>query len=206
LRETAGGRQTAVTDSAAPATTRGGSGSMDIVARAQGMLTRPREEWAVVAGEPGDTKSLLMGYAVPLAAIPAAVGFLVSLMTGVGIIRALFLAIVQYVLSLVGIWLVSKIVEMLAPRFGGMADEPQAVKLVMYSYTAAWIASIVGIIPLIGWIVALLGALYSLYTFYIGAPIVMRVAENRAFLFTLAVIICAIIVNMLIGVVLLLFI
>jgi hypothetical protein len=179
---------------------------MDIVARAQGMLTRPREEWAVVAGEPGDTKSLLMGYAVPLAAIPAAVGFLVSLMTGVGIIRALFLAIVQYVLSLVGIWLVSKIVEMLAPRFGGMANEPQAVKLVMYSYTAAWIASIVGIIPLIGWIVALLGALYSLYTFYIGAPIVMRVAENRAFLFTLAVIVCAIIVNMLIGVVLLLFI
>ncbi|MBX6375584.1 MAG: hypothetical protein IRZ13_15305 [Acetobacteraceae bacterium] len=35
---------------------------MDIVARAKGMILNPREEWAAVAGETADTKSLLLGY------------------------------------------------------------------------------------------------------------------------------------------------
>jgi len=174
---------------------------MDIVARAQGMLMRPREEWAVVAGEPADTKSLFMGYAVPLAAIPAVMGFLAALLWtgGRGLFGALLASIVSYILGLVGLWVIGKVVEFLAPKFGGAADEPQAMKLVVYSYTAAWVAGIVLIIPVIGGIIALLGALYSLYTFYIGAPIVVRVAENQAFIFTIAVIVVAIVIGVVIA-------
>jgi hypothetical protein len=172
---------------------------MDIVARAQGMLTRPREEWAVVAGEATDARSLFTGYAMPLAAIPAVVGFIALLFAGVGFFRALFLAIVQYVLSLVAIWIVGKIVEFLAPKFGGATDEPQAMKLVVYSGTAWWLAMILAFIPILNLIIVLLGALYSLYTFYIGAPIVVRVPEDRALVFTIAVAVVAVVINFVIS-------
>lgn len=49
---------------------------MDIVARAKGLITRPREEWEAIAGEPTDTASLFKGYVAPLSAIPAVAGFI----------------------------------------------------------------------------------------------------------------------------------
>lgn len=181
---------------------------MDIVARAKGMIMNPRGEWATVAGEAADSKSLLLGYAAPLAAIPAVAGFLATLILlgGRGIVSALISSIVGYVLGLVGIYVVAKIVEMLAPRFGGMADEPTAMKLVVYAATAAWVFGAAIIVPIIGWIVVLIGALYSLYTFYLGAAPVARVPDNQTVVFTIAVIVVAIVVNFLIGLVVRLFI
>ncbi|MBW8270488.1 Yip1 family protein [Caldovatus aquaticus] len=180
---------------------------MDIVARAQGMIRNPRGEWARIAGEAADTRALLLGYAAPLAAIPAVAGFLATLLLfgGRGVASALVSSIVGYVLGLVGLYIVAKIVEVLAPKFGGVADEPTAMKLVAYAATASWVFGAAVIIPLIGWIVALIGALYSLYTFYLGAPPVVRVPENQAVVFTIAVLVVAIVVNLLIGLVVQLF-
>ena len=48
---------------------------MDIVARAKGLITRPREEWMAIAREPSDTASLFKGYVMPVSAIPAVAGF-----------------------------------------------------------------------------------------------------------------------------------
>ncbi len=174
---------------------------MDIVARAQNMIMRPREEWAVIAGEPADSRSLLAGYAAPLAAIPAVAGFVAVLMWtgGRGVAGALTGAILNYVLTLVGVYVIAKVVEFLAPKFGGVADEPTAMKLVVYAFTASWVAGAAVIVPLIGWIVALLGGLYSLYTFYIGTAPVARVPGNQSLVFTVAVIVVAIVINIVIG-------
>ncbi|MBX6375583.1 MAG: YIP1 family protein [Acetobacteraceae bacterium] len=128
-------------------------------------------------------------------------GFLATLIVfgGRGIFGALVSSIVGYVLGLVGLYVVAKIAEMLAPRFGGMADEPTAMKLVAYAATASWVFGAAVIIPLIGWIVALFGSLYSLYTFYLGTTPVVRVPENQAVVYTAAVIVVAIVVNIIIG-------
>jgi hypothetical protein len=176
---------------------------MDIVARAKGMILNPREEWATVAGESTDTRSLLLGYAAPLAAIPAVAGLVVTLalLDGRGIAGVLFSSLVGYVLGLVGVYIVAKIVETLAPRFGGTADEPTAMKLVVYAATASWVFGAAVIVPLIGWIVALIGALYSLYLFYLGTAPVARVPEGQAVVFTVAVVVVAIVVNILIAIV-----
>jgi hypothetical protein len=174
---------------------------MDIVARAKGMILSPREEWQVVAGESADTKSLLVGYAVPLAAIPAVAGFLAVLILtgGRGIVDALVSSIIGYILSLVGLYVIAKVIEMLAPKFGGSADEPTAMKLATYAFTASWVAGAAIIIPVIGWLVSLVGGLYSLYTFYIGTTPVARVPENQSLVFTIAVIVVAVVINIVIG-------
>ena len=42
---------------------------MNLVARVKGILTNPRQEWAVIDQEPVNVAKLLTGYVLPLAAI-----------------------------------------------------------------------------------------------------------------------------------------
>ena len=74
------------------------------------------------------------------------------------------------------------------------------MKLAAYSPTAMWLAGVFALVPTLG-IFALLG-LYSLYIPYKGAPVVAGVPEDRALVFTPALLACAIALNLLIGLVL----
>ena len=181
---------------------------MDIVARAKGLILRPEQEWQAIAAEPADTAGLFTGYAVPMALIPAVAGFIgAALITGmmggmmgtarVGMLSLLMHSVVAYVLGLAGVYVLGKIIQMLAPRFGGTGEEVPAMKLAVYSPTAAWLAGIFAIIPPLA-ILGILG-LYSLYLFYVGAAPVARVARDKTVVFTLLVIVCAIVVNILVG-------
>ena len=49
---------------------------MNLVERAKNIVLQPNQEWPVIAGEAADTKSLFVGYAVPLAAIPSIAAWL----------------------------------------------------------------------------------------------------------------------------------
>ncbi len=180
---------------------------VDIVSRAKALIMQPRQEWAVIAAEPADTRSLILGYAAPLALIPAIAGLIggflfssmMSSMMGVRIslFSLLLQTIVAYVLGLVGVWVLGKLIQALAPRFGGVDDEVAAMKLAAYSPTASWLAGVFVAIPVLG-ILSLLG-LYSLYLFYTGAPAVTRVPQDKALIFVVAVILCAIVLYLLIG-------
>ena len=179
---------------------------MDIVARAKGLITRPREEWSVIAGEASDTASLFKGYVMPMAAIPAIASFIglalfarmfAGVLPGFSIGALLVQSILSYILGLAGVWVFGKIVQFLAPRFGGSGEEVPAMKLAAYSPTASWLAGAFAILPPLS-ILALLG-LYSLYILYKGVPVVTRVPEDRALVFTLALIVCGIAMYLVIG-------
>ena len=66
------------------------------------------------------------------------------------------------------------IVDALAPTFGGEKNFIQSLKLTAYSYTAAWIAGIFQLIPFLGGILSLLGAVYAWYTFYLGVAVMKK--------------------------------
>ena len=182
---------------------------VDIVSRAKALILQPRQEWGVIAAEPADTKGLILGYAAPLALIPAVAGLIggamLSSMMGnmmgvrIGVFTLLLHAVVSYVLGLAGIWVLGKLIQVLAPRFGGVEDEVSAMKLAVYSPTASWLAGIFAVIPFLGFL-GLLG-LYSLYLFYTGAPAVTRVPQDKALIFTVVVVLCAILLFMLVGMV-----
>lgn len=72
------------------------------------------------------------------------------------------------------------VVAQAAPRFGGVGDRGQALKLVALCGTAVWIAGVFGIYPALGVPAAILGAIWSLYALYVGLPEIMRVDRDRA--------------------------
>lgn len=175
---------------------------MDIVSRAKGLLTQPQVEWNAVAAEPASVRGLFTGYVVPLSAIPAVAGFIgatVLIGAAVGWTALLTGAVTSYILGLVGVFVLGKIIELLMPGFGAPADGIAAMKLAAFAPTASWVAGIFLLLPVVGALLSLVGALYSIYLFYVGVPIVTRVPAQKAALFTLAVFVVALLINLVIG-------
>jgi hypothetical protein len=183
---------------------------MALMDRVKNILLTPKKEWPVIDAEQASVGGLYTGYIIPLAAItPIAsiIGWSVFGMSipFVGSIRlpigyAVRNALVSYVLGLVGVYLLALIIDALAPTFGGQKNIVQALKAAAYSYTAAWVAGILTIIPMLG-IIILLASLYCLYLLYVGLPIVMKAPQDKAMGYTVVVVLVAIVLWIVIAVI-----
>ncbi len=177
----------------------------DIVSRVKAIVMSPKSEWPVIAEETATVADIYTKYVILLAAIPAVVGFIVASFIGINIpfggtfrvpiMSGLSSALVTYVLSLAGIYIVALIVDALAPTFGGTKNQIQALKVTAYAYTAYWVASIAQIIPGIGMLIVLAGGIYSLYLFYLGLPVLMKSPSERALPYTAVVVLSAIVIG-----------
>lgn len=179
-----------------------------IIERAKAILLTPRTEWPVIADETTSAQDIYVRYVAPLVGI----GVLASLIGGVligipipllgtvrlGIGAALGGAILRFVLTFVAIFVVTMIVDALAPTFGGRKDALRALKVTAYSFTPAWVAGILTIVPALGFVAALLG-LYGLYLMYLGLPVLMRAPADKALGYTVVVVLCAIVLNVVVA-------
>ena len=69
-----------------------------------------------------------------------------------------------------------------------------------YAVIVSSIPAVIGLmVPVAGLLVVLLGLAYSIYLFYLGAPLVAKVPADKAVPFTVAVSICAILLSVVIG-------
>ena len=183
---------------------------MGLVDRAKNICLTPKTEWPVIAGETTTTKSLMTGYVAPLAIIGPIAGFIGGSIIGhtlpfVGTYRTPLLAgigiaIFTFVMAFVGVFILSLIIDALAPTFGGEKNKQQALKVAVYAYTPAWLAGILSIIPFLG-LLAILAALYSLYLLYLGLPRLMKCPEDKSIGYTVVVVICAIVLSVVISMV-----
>ena len=180
--------------------------STSFAARAKALITRPADEWPVIAAESATPADLMRGWAVPLAAIGPVAGFIHGQLFGFGalgisyrpgIVAGLSTLVVSYILGLVGVVVLALVAQNVAPRFGGVADRASAFKLVVYGSTAAWVAGVFQLIPGLG-LLAILG-LYSLYLYYLGATPVMRVPQDKAAGFTAVTILAAVLLYIVVG-------
>jgi Yip1 domain len=179
--------------------------SPSLVARVKGILFRPTAEWEVIEREPATVKGLFTGYAAILAAIGPVAGLIGSTVFAMGIFRAgspvgaIAGALVGYVMALVGAFVLGLIIDALAPSFGGVSNRLNAMKVAVYSSTASWLAGIFSILPLLG-ILGIVG-LYSLYLLYRGLPTLMKAPADKSLVYTIVVIIAAVVIWMVIGVI-----
>ena len=177
---------------------------MNLVARVKGLLMTPRQEWAVIDGEALNTGQLLTGYVLPLAAIgplAAAIGWSAFGMGGLFRMSfgyAISYAITMFILSVIGVFVCAWVVKALAPTFGATPNMQQAIKVAAYSPTAAWVAGIVNLLPALAF-VGIIGGLYSLYLLYVGLPMLMKSAPDKAMSYTIVVIIVTIVVYIVAG-------
>jgi hypothetical protein len=180
-----------------------------LLARFKGILLSPRSEWSVIAGEHTGVGALFTGYVLPLAAVAAIISFIRMTVIGIRVpfgdaIRVPFTAgLMQAVLScamaVVGVGLVALIINLLAPTFGGTRDGRNALKTAAYSLTAAFLGSLLSLLPL-GTLLSLCAGLYGIYTLYLGLPVVMGSRPDKAVGYTAAVVICTILVGVIFGV------
>lgn len=175
---------------------------MALVDRARAMIVSPAREWPVVAIESTPIRTLFTSYIIPLAAIPAICGLIGGIVLSAiflhnGLIGAIVGAIIQFVFAILGVAIIGLVAEALAPSFDGTKDRVQAFKWIGYAYTAAWVAGIALLVPVLGSLVALVGGLYSLYVLYLGAQPMMNVPQSKALGFTVVVIIVAVVINVL---------
>jgi hypothetical protein len=180
---------------------------MNLVERAKNILLAPAKEWDVIKGEQLTIVDMFSKYAMILAAIPAIAGFigysLIGISFGFGTFRvpigtSLVWAILQYILSLGGVFLLAFIMDALAPTFGCTKNLVAAVKIVVFSYTAAWVAGILNIIPSLAILVGL-ASIYSLYLMYIGLQKIKDVPQDKMVGYFVVTIIAAVVVFMVVG-------
>jgi hypothetical protein len=177
---------------------------MHLLKRVRGIILRPDAEWGTIAAEPADARALLLNYAAILALIPAVCGFIGASLIGVRaggetfrtpLLAGALNAALGYVLTFAVVYLAALVADMLAPVFKGERNLASALKLSVYGHTPAWLAGIFLLVPGLRFLVIL--GLYALYLVWTGAPALMRVPHDRAFLYAVAFIVCALLLTVL---------
>lgn len=182
---------------------------MNIVERVKGIILKPSETWHEIKREEVTIGELYRSYAVVLAAIPAISGFIGSGLIGysfmgthirMGLFSALGSALVSYVLSLIGLYIIALIADALAPSFGSSKNITNAFKAVVFSMTPSWVAGVLYILPPLS-VLAIIAGLYGIYLFYLGLPLLMDTPKEKALGYVVVVIVVTIVIFILIGVI-----
>ena len=115
---------------------------MNLQTRVVNILTKPKEEWPVIAGEGGAIAGIYSGYVMPLAAISPICSFIGTTVFGISVPffgtyrvslgQGLTTAVFAYVLGLVGVYVAAFVVQKLAPTFESEPNLVQAFKLVAF--------------------------------------------------------------------------
>ncbi len=178
-----------------------------IIQRVIGIITKPNDEWKKIKGEEATVAGLFINYAIILAAIPAVAGLIGWMLIGrsfMGItIRIPFTnsfiwAILMYGFSLVGVYLLSLIIDFLAPNFGAKKDLVASAKIAVYSSTPSWVAGVFYLIPALA-MIAMIAGFYSLYLLYIGIRDVKSPSGDKATSYFAVVIVVYIVIAFLIS-------
>jgi hypothetical protein len=179
-----------------------------LLARATNIVVRPRTEWPVIASESTPTLKLYTGYVAPLAAIGPLASIIGMSLVGIsipfmGTIRtpiasSVMHAITSFVMALVGVFVLSLIINALAPKFDGESNRSQALKVAAYTYTPGWLAGVLLLLPALSFL-AVIAAFYGVYLLHLGLPILMKAPKEKATAYTSVVVLCAIVLGIVVA-------
>jgi hypothetical protein len=183
---------------------------MDIVTRAKNMITNPKVEWNVIAAEQPNTAQIITQYVVPLTllgAIAAFIGYgligfsMLGLHVG-GMSWGIYYALNKLILGILSVFVTAWVVDLLAPSFASEKDFGRSVQLVAYGATPGLLAGIFAILPFIAAIIAIAGAIYSVYLWYLGLGPLKKTPEEKKVVYLVVVFLALIVVYAVIGMIL----
>ncbi len=177
---------------------------MNLIDRAKNILLTPKTEWVTIAGESATLSSLLTSYVLPLAAIPAVASVLSIMVLGMGVgIRFIVMsALIAYAIHIISFVVTAYVADMLASNFKSEKDLNKSAQLVAYSATASWVASILAIIPGVGMLSSLAGAIYAIYLLYLGVGPVKKTPDDQRVIYVVIICVVLIVASMVLGAVL----
>lgn len=171
----------------------------NLAGRVAALLLNPRAAWSRIDAAPATIGDLYLSHILPLAAIGPVAG-----LAGAQLhapppppLAAAGAALAGYALTLAAFQLLALVMAALAPVFGAARDPLKAFQLIAYASTAAWLARIVLVWPVLPWLIpGMVASLYSVWLLWLGVPRLMRLSGGRAALFSLVAIAGALALNL----------
>ncbi|HVH09281.1 MAG TPA: Yip1 family protein [Gemmatimonadales bacterium] len=161
------------------------------LARAQRLFLQPTQEWSTIAPEFTTAGAIYGRFLVPMAAIgpiAATLGGVVfgergSLLTfgvvPVSLSAAVQTGVLEYVLNLVGVYVLAIAIDTIGGSLGGSRNRVQALKVAAYGSTPYWLAGVFALFPRIEPLAMLVG-LWSFRLFAAGLGPVMKAPRDKS--------------------------
>ncbi|MEE4191994.1 MAG: Yip1 family protein [Halieaceae bacterium] len=173
---------------------------------ALGLMVQPSLQWQRVADLPPPTMKTMVLFPAIMAVLPAAAWYYGTTNVGWtvgdgGAIRltadsALTLIILFYCAMVGSVAVIGYFIHWMSKTYGADSNLAKGIVIAGFTATPLFVAGAVGFYPVL-WLDMLIGVVavcWSVYLLYLGIPIVMRIPEERGFLFSSAVIaICLVI-------------
>lgn len=164
-----------------------------------GLLTNPDNQWKAIRKDSESVTRLYTGHVLLLALIPAVAGFVGTTQVGwqigdgqvtrLSINSALSLSVLFYAAMLAGIFILGKFIDFFAATYDAGDQAPRGVAMAAYTATPMFLIGVIAVYPNI-WVNMLAGLVaiaYAVYLLYEGLPILMKIPEDRGFMFATAV-------------------
>lgn len=168
---------------------------LNLIQRITDILLNPDNTWPLIAQEPANAASIYRNYLIFLAAIPAVAGLIGHQLDDARVFEARicppFIAslvnmLALYALGLATVFVLTFIVNSLAPSFGGQKNQINAMKLAAYGATAGFVGGMFALVPAFS-MLGSIGVFYSVYLIYIGLPVLMKCPPDKALSYIVAV-------------------
>lgn len=115
--------------------------------RVKNLLLQPADEWERIEGERSSVQYIYQNYVLVVSLVPV-----VSILLGITLLPdlpmttkigiGLKVAVSMYILQLLIVVVLAGAVNIIASRFGGKADQLQAMKCAVYASTPLWISGV----------------------------------------------------------------
>jgi len=146
--------------------------------RVKRLILNTDEAWEAFKLEPATIPDLLGGYVLKLAAVPAVAHFL-GWWVIVGFWSSLSRAAVFYALSILAVWVTSKIIGLLSGQLGIEEDDSKTFKLAAFGFTPYFIAGACYLVPPFMLLVPV-GGMFGFYLLLHGIPIMLDVPREKS--------------------------
>jgi hypothetical protein len=176
---------------------------MNILSRVKNILTTPKTEWPVINQEKTSVPDLLSGYVIILVGLASIASFIgqgfigtsfMGIKVGGTLKYGLYSGVTTFVAGIISFYLVTYIIDFLAPKFKSEQNLTKSAQLVAFSYTASWIGGLLAVIPILSWLGILFG-FYGLYLMYLGLPAMKNTPEDQRIPYLVVTILVVIVIS-----------
>ncbi|GLS82594.1 Yip1 family protein [Paraferrimonas haliotis] len=169
-----------------------------------GLYTHPREEWETI-GQNHEALRSSLSHILLIALIPSVCGFIASTQIGWNIgagdpikltsQSASMISVAMYIGMVAGVFALAYLVHWMAKTFGAQPTKTQAIELAAYTSTPLFMVGLSALFPQLWFmmLVGLAGVAYSVYLLYSGVPIIMKIPEERGFIYASSVVTCGLV-------------
>lgn len=165
-----------------------------------GLLTRPANQWHTIAQLPENSFRTLVLYPCVMAILPAVAWYYGTSRVGwsVGdqgdtikltVESARQISILFYLAMVACVVVIGYFIHWMSDTYGADSSVTKGIVIAGMSSTPMFLAGLVGFHPLL-WLDLLIGVAavsWAVYLLYLGIPIIMKIPEERGFLFSSAV-------------------